>query len=171
MCERVFLVGFMASGKTTVGRLLAERLSFAFADTDDLVEVRAGRSIESIFSESGEGAFRRLEWEALQELGRVERSVVATGGGLFLGYAQRRFMIERGITVWLDTTLDVVRRRIETERRTSSRGRPLWAPDDPTALAALFERRRATYALAACRVDAGGSPEAVAADTARVLES
>ena len=102
----MFLVGFMASGKTTVGRLLAGRLGFSFADTDEHVEARSGRSIERIFAESGEGVFRRLEWEALQDLGGAEKSVIATGGGLFLGYVQRRFMIERGSTVWLDAGLD-----------------------------------------------------------------
>ena len=161
----------MASGKTTVGRLLAQRLSFAFVDTDDLVEQRAGRTIERIFAESGEGVFRRLEWESLQELGGAERVVVATGGGLFLGFVQRRFMIERGITVWLDAPFEVVGRRIEEERGSGVRTRPLWAADDPLGLAAMFERRRATYALAAVRVDAGDPPEGVAAEAARVRET
>ena len=170
MRSRVFLVGFMASGKTTVGRLLAERLGFSFADTDDRVEARAGRSIERIFAESGEGVFRRLEWEALRELGGLEKAVVATGGGLFLGYLQRRFMIEGGTTVWLDAALEVVCRRIDEERRAGARERPLWPVDDPVALSALFARRRATYALAAVRVDGAGTPEGVAAEAARALK-
>lgn len=166
--SRVFLVGFMASGKTTVGRLLAGELGCPFADTDDLVEQREGRPIHRIFAESGEGQFRRLEWEALQSLEGPDPLVIATGGGLFLGYRQRRFMIEKGRTLWLDIPLDVACRRLEAEPP-GSRARPLLQRDDPVALRALFERRRAAYALAWRRVDASGPPDLVAAEVALAL--
>ena len=164
----VFLVGFMASGKSTVGRRLAVELDFTFVDTDERVEQREGRSIEGVFTESGEGYFRRVEWECLQELAGAERAVVATGGGLFLGYAQRRFMIERGRTVWLDVPLEVVRRRVEAAPP-GARARPLWKPDDPAAWRAWFERRRAAYALAQFRADASGAVGETARELARML--
>lgn len=153
-----FLVGFMGAGKSAVGRIVADRAGWSFADTDLRVEEALGRSVERIFRESGEGAFREAEWRALRELGAKERLVVATGGGLFLGVLQRSFMKEHGTIVWLDAPLERVRERVG-----QGPGRPLWSGGDPLAQRALFEKRRATYALADVRVDAGaGSPEAIA---------
>lgn len=155
----VFLVGFMGSGKSSVGRALAARLGWVFADTDSLVEFASGRTIETIFRESGEGRFRELEWEALRAFERVERVVVATGGGSFLGVLPRAFMKREGVTAWLDVPLEVAYARSASEQ-----GRPLWKTDDPVAFRVFFERRRAVYALADVRVDAShGMPEDVAA--------
>lgn len=146
----VFLVGFMGSGKSTIGATLARRLGWSFLDTDALVEERAGRAIEAIFRESGEGRFREMEWDALRSLEGARRAVVATGGGLFLGVAQRSFLRREGTTVWLDVPLEAAR-----ERAGDPAVRPLWREADPVAFRAFFERRRATYALADVRVDAG----------------
>lgn len=153
----IALVGFMGSGKSEVGRALASLLDLPFADTDALVVARAGRSIESIFREEGEGRFRELEWEALRSLGGEGDRVVATGGGLFLGVTQRAFLRRHALTVWLDVSLEVARSRAPRE------GRPLWRDDDPIAFRAMFEKRRAAYALADLRVAASeGDPAAVA---------
>jgi len=158
----VFLTGFMASGKSTVGELLAHSLGRRFLDTDTLVEEHEGRSIERIFEESGEDRFRELEGEILRSLEQRRGVVVATGGGLFLSYEQRRWMIARGRTVWLDLPLETVRRRL-AEAGAGDRARPLWSADDPPALRAFFERRRAVYALAEIRVEAvSGSAAEVA---------
>jgi shikimate kinase len=154
----IFIVGFMGSGKSTVSRLLAARLGREVLDTDEWVTRREGRSIERIFTESGEGHFRRVEQEALESLDPSKASVVSTGGGLFLGLAQRRFMKQRGPTVWLDAPLEACRERVGAQ----AGGRPLWRTEDPVALRALFEKRRAVYALADLRVDAGpAAPEAI----------
>ncbi len=155
----VFLVGFMGSGKTAAGRALADLLGWDFVDTDELVVQREGRAIERIFEESGEGRFREAEWQALRSLSGLERAVVATGGGLFLGVPQRAFMKREGTTVWLDVPFDVARARVG-----AGRGRPLWTPDgDDVAFRAFFERRRAVYALADIRVDAAaGDPAGLA---------
>jgi shikimate kinase len=149
----IFLVGFMASGKSTVGRALARALGWRLLDTDDLVEQREHRSVERIFSESGQSFFRRAESEALRSLDDLRRAVVATGGGLFLGYQARRWMIDHGRTVWLDVPLEAARRRVEGGR-SGRRGRPMWEGNDALALRALYETRRAAYALAEVRVDA-----------------
>ena len=117
----IFLVGFMASGKTTVGRALARRLGVGFVDTDEQVEQRERRSIASVFEQDGEGHFRDREWEALRSTDAEESCVVATGGGAFLGSAPRRWMKRHGLTVWLDVGLDEARRRV---REVSAR--PLW---------------------------------------------
>jgi shikimate kinase len=145
----VFLVGFMGSGKTTVAEALARVLGWEFLDTDTLVVSRARREIDAIFRESGEGEFRRIEWEVLQSLSGRERAVVATGGGTPLGASQRRLLRQQGTVVWLDAPLEVCSRRIQ-----AGPGRPLW-PQGDLAARILFEKRRAVYALADVRVPAG----------------
>jgi shikimate kinase len=155
---RVFLVGFMGAGKTVVGRALAERTGFAFVDTDAAVVQAAGMSIEEIFRRSGEGAFREAEWRALCAIADSGPAVVATGGGLFLGVENRRLVRRLGRSVWLDVPLAVAAARVPS----AAIERPLWS-EDPLVLRALFERRRAAYALADARVDAGrDAPEAIA---------
>jgi len=154
----VFLVGFMGSGKSWVGRALARRLGWEFHDTDALVEQREGATVAQIIRERGEAHFRRLEWSALRDLDPGERTVVATGGGLFARTGARRFMRQRGRSVWLDCTLEAARRRSG-----GGQDRPLWDEADPAAFRAFFERRRAVYALAEIRIDAASDdPEEVA---------
>jgi shikimate kinase len=154
----IFLIGFMGSGKTAVGRRVADRLGWEFLDTDELVVAREGRSIERIFNEAGEAAFRRAEWAVLRSLDGRQRCVVATGGGLFLDPRARSWLRVRGVTVWLDLPLEACRTRVGT-----GAGRPLWDPaGDPVAFRALFEKRRAAYALAAVRIAAEASPAEVA---------
>ena len=158
----VFLVGFMGVGKSTVGRALAARLSWEFEDTDALVERAEGRTIDAIFRASGEGRFREAEWDALLSLGDRKQIVVATGGGLFLGVAHRAFVRVHGVSCWLDAPLRVVNARLGAEA-----SRPLWPVDDAIVRRAFFERRRAAYALADFRVDAG---RAGADDLASVID-
>jgi shikimate kinase len=157
------IVGFMGSGKTTVGRLLAERLGWEFRDTDEMVERGAGESIARIFASSGETRFRRLEAGALSEALRVDRGVIAAGGGLFQSAARRREIGDRACAVWLDLSLEIVRQRLG-----EAADRPLWTPGDPLAQRVLFERRRAAYALARIHVPAWpGEPQQI---VARVLD-
>ena len=155
----IFLVGFMGCGKTSAGRALAAETGREFVDLDERVAAREGRTIERIFRESGEGRFRELEWEALLAQRGSGRTVVATGGGLFLGVVQRGFLKEEGVTVWIDVPLDVIRKRLGS----GAAERPLWTGEDPVSLRALFERRRAAYALADHRVPGiPGDPRDVA---------
>jgi shikimate kinase len=164
MSRPIFLVGFMGCGKSAAGRALAAETGWELVDTDVLVEEREGRSIESIFRESGEGRFREVEWSVLQGLAGRREIVVATGGGLFLGVPQRRWLRSAGVTVWIDVPLAVVEQRLGP----SAVERPLWSTSDRPALRAVFERRRAAYALADHRVPGiPGGPREVAL---RVLE-
>lgn len=157
----------MASGKTTVGRALAQRLGFAFLDTDAMVEHDQGRTIEAIFRTSGEGAFRQAEWDILRSVAARRDVVVATGGGLFLGVVHRALIRDHGISCWLDAPLHVVAARAH-----GGVARPLWPGGDALDRRAFFERRRATYALADLRVDASaGSPDEVASAIAMLREA
>lgn len=163
----VFLVGFMGSGKSTVGRALAARFCWDFADTDALVERAQGCSVDEIFRNVGEGRFREAEWAALcSQKGRT-RVVVATGGGLFLGVAQRAFLRGNGVSCWLDAPLPLVAARVN-----AGPARPLWPTDDALLRRAFFERRRAAYALADIRIDAShGQPEELASSIETAIRS
>jgi shikimate kinase len=159
----VYLVGFMGCGKSEVGRRLAEKMGWAFEDTDEIVETREGRSIARVFAESGEARFREVERRILDELSVRTGVVVATGGGLFLEAPRRALMRRTGVIVWLDASLETIRARLG-----SGDGRPLWSREEPIAMRALYEKRRAAYALADCRVDASAAdPTEVAS---RILE-
>ncbi|MDH3628087.1 MAG: shikimate kinase [Acidobacteriota bacterium] len=154
----IFLLGFMGAGKSTVGPIVARHLGLPFVDTDALIESREGRSIRQIFAEDGEAVFRRLESDRLEELLGAGPAVVATGGGVYQSFSVRRSLHRHGTTVWLDVPWQVVGQRVP-------RGddRPLFKSDYSPEFRAFFEKRRACYALAAVRVDAGsGSAEEVA---------
>jgi shikimate kinase len=146
----IYLVGFMASGKTTIGRLLAHELGWSFADADqDIVEAE-GSSIAEIFDTRGEREFRKIEQEAVRkrvaEVLRGRPMVVALGGGAFAQHSTRALLEENGVTIWLDCPFPTVSRRIEdTSHRPLAR--------DPEKFKALFEDRRAPYAKAEYRIE------------------
>ena len=146
----IYLVGFMCSGKTTVGRLLAERLGWHFIDLDGEIEAEHGASIAGIFEQQGEAAFRTLETEALRKRLKLVRGgrpvVIALGGGTFAQPENVELLEENGVTVWLDCPLETARRRLGDDC-----ARPL--ARDPQRFAALYEERRAAYAHADYRID------------------
>jgi shikimate kinase len=148
LAQRVFLVGFMGSGKSAVAEALAERLGYGFVDTDALVEAIEERSIERIFAENGESYFRQREYEVLRSLADRTQLVVATGGGLFQGSREREFIGNQGASIWLDAPLETIWRRCRT-----AGGRPLFG--ELPELTDLYEKRRAGYALADYRVEVG----------------
>ncbi|HEY7912394.1 MAG TPA: shikimate kinase [Blastocatellia bacterium] len=162
---RIFLVGFMGAGKTTVGRVLAEKLSCRFIDLDELIEARSGMPVRAIFKELGEREFRRLESAAIESLSRTERAVIALGGGAFASDANRRAVGELGISVWLDCALEVCLARMSGDGE-----RPLLGA--PEKMAVLLESRRGAYQQSDCRVDAGRkSPGEIADEIIRLLDS
>ncbi len=149
MAERVLLVGFMASGKSTVGRELASRLGWNFKDVDTVIEEHAGRSVSQIFAEDGEAEFRRVEARVAEEvLGRSD-TVVAAGGGWPAQPGSWKMVTEDTMSVWLQVSPAVAVRRAAGDGPT----RPLLDGDDVTdrATALLLAReasyRRARYSL------------------------
>ena len=107
------LIGFMGSGKTSVGRELARMLGFRFVDTDEeVMRVAGGRSIPRIFEEEGEAKFRELESGVLELLSGVSGLVVATGGGLPLSRENRKRMSSIGFVVWLDAAREAILQRV-----------------------------------------------------------
>jgi shikimate kinase len=148
----IYVVGFMASGKSTVGRHLAHQLGWNFFDTDSEIEAAEKSAIADIFKTRGEGEVRRIENEILRQHVRwIERgrpAVVALGGGAFADPANRELLQNNGITVWLDCPLTLVRQRLRRDRNAPAR--PL--ASDPENFASLYETRRGSYALADLRV-------------------
>ncbi len=165
--RRVVLVGFMASGKTVVGAILARRLGWAHVDLDRVIEARAGRGVAEIFAAEGEAAFRRLEAEATAEVAAREGVVLTPGGGWVTNPALLAALGPGTLSVWLQVTPE------EAVLRASARPgeRPLLAGPDPLAAARrLLEARAAHYARAAAAVDTGGrAPEQVADEIARLV--
>jgi shikimate kinase len=137
----VFLVGLMAVGKSTVGRLLADELGFGFYDSDRVIEERAGAEVAWIFDVEGENGFREREAQVIDELSQLPNIVLATGGGAVLREENRLKLKERGIVVWLDTPLE---RLVERTRR--DKRRPLLRGNDTrAALERLSRERRPLY--------------------------
>jgi shikimate kinase len=156
----IVLIGFMATGKTTVGRLVAERLGRAFVDLDRLIEETAGCTVAELFRTSGEPAFRRVEAEALRRALGTPDTVVATGGGAACREDNLQAMLAGGLVVALSATPDEVLRRTG-----GASGRPLLdGSDDPLTVATrLLGEREPFYSRAHVRVDTvGRSAEEVA---------
>lgn len=151
---RVFLTGFMASGKSTIGRLLAARLGVEFIDLDSRVESRTGSTVREIFEEQGEDAFRQLESEALADVEQTDNAVVATGGGLPIGADNVRRMRSLGLTVWLDVPFEVLAGRWSREGWSE---RPMLR--DETQARQLFDERRVRYSKADLRLELGAAEE------------
>ena len=157
----IYVVGFMGSGKSTIGRLLAHRLGWSFFDTDDEIEAAERTSISEIFEKRGEPEFRRIETEIVRQhalwIEHGRPAVLALGGGAFAQPENRRILEDRGLAVWLDCPYEIIARRCGQAAH-----RPL--ARDPEKLAALFESRRESYALADIHIPIHSDDPAVAVD-------
>ena len=149
--DKLYLVGFMGAGKTTIGRAMSRRVGWRFLDVDERIEQRTRQSVASIFAQHGEPYFRQLEREVLSELLPMRQIVVATGGGTFAEPDNRALMLADGAVAWLDVPLTTVWDRVPADGR-----RPLAA--DRTVMEQLYARRRLAYAEAHLRVDASLPP-------------
>ncbi|HEU5022574.1 MAG TPA: shikimate kinase [Bryobacteraceae bacterium] len=147
----IFITGFMGSGKTTVGRIVAERLGWEFVDLDRDIEERERDTIANIFAKRGESEFRRIETEAIQRwLRKIEcgsPTVIALGGGAFVQPRNYEMLGNNGISVWLDCSLDVVEARLADAADT----RPL--ARDKEAFRKLYNERKVLYGRADFRVN------------------
>jgi shikimate kinase len=143
----IALIGFMGCGKTVIGRMLAERLSWDFADLDELIENQAGGSIPSLFARFGETGFRKLEQRILEDMSvSTQPLVLSCGGGVIVSEANRILIKDRLRGVWIDVPEEELVRRLSQDRGT----RPLLGSGDRKArVHELLEARRPWYAAAA----------------------
>jgi shikimate kinase len=140
--RNIFLIGPMGSGKTAVGRHLARLLRFSFHDSDADVEAKTGVDIQFIFEKEGEAGFRVREKESIERLTNLDSIVLATGGGAVIEADNRRVLAERGVVVYLETSVDQ-----QLERTRHGRHRPLLNDTDPEdKLKELMLRRAVLYA-------------------------
>jgi len=140
----IYITGFMGAGKTTVGKLLAEKLDMPFADLDDVIENKTDLTIPTIFEKHGEKYFRQLETDMLQRITQYTGNVVATGGGIILSAQNRKIMKESGTRVYLKWQTNILFQRIK-----NSTHRPLLKGKNESQLVQLinqmFEKREPFY--------------------------
>lgn len=148
--DKVYLVGFMGAGKTTVARALSRRLGWQMADIDEMIERRERQSVADIFSRKGEAYFRATERAVLMDQLPARHVVVATGGGTFVDPHNRSVINQDGASVWIDVPLERLIARVPSDGR-----RPLAA--DRVEFERLYLLRRAAYEQAQLRLDASRS--------------
>ena len=149
--DKLYLVGFMAAGKTTVARALGNRLQWRVEDIDDLVETHERRSITDIFAQQGEPYFRSAEREALLRLLPLRNIVVATGGGTFADSDNRTMINQDGVSIWLDVEFEQIISRLPSDG-----SRPL--ATERSTLEHVYALRSGTYRHAHLRLDATRAP-------------
>lgn len=142
---KLVLLGLRGAGKTTIGRLVAERLGWPFIDTDALVVERAGRTIRDIFERDGETSFRDLETEVLRESGLRDRCVIAVGGGALDRPGNRRLLGTDACFVWLNAPDAVLLARMRDDPANSALRPPLLGGTPAEELVAIRARREPIF--------------------------
>ena len=147
---RIVLIGFMGSGKTTVGRALANLLECRMVDLDEAISQREGRSIHALIEEEGEAEFRSIESATLRDvLNDYSVDVIALGGGAWMSAGNRELVAERGCcSVWLDAPFELCWQRIQSDKQ---EGRPL--ARDRVSAEKLYKERRPLYVAATLRIE------------------
>jgi shikimate kinase len=161
----VILIGYRGTGKSTVARLVAERLGWSWVDADAHLESQAGRTIREIFATEGESGFRDRESAVLRELTARDCCVIAAGGGIILREQNRQAICRSGLVVWLTADARVIADRLEADASTATRRpalTPLGGVDEVSAL--LAEREPLYRACAQLMIDTTTSTPALVAD-------
>ena len=153
MTRHIYLVGFMGSGKSTIGQVLARELGRVCIDLDDLIEEREGMAIPEIFDRHGEPHFREIETRLLLEILDLPPAVVAVGGGAFVQEYNRNLILEKGFAVWLNIPVDLA-----WERSSQVDNRPL--ARNRGAFESLFREREGLYRLSHLTVEIEGKSAA-----------
>ncbi|MFK7806317.1 MAG: shikimate kinase [Saprospiraceae bacterium] len=164
----VYLIGYMASGKTTIGRLLAKKMEIPFYDLDEQIEKQQGKSVSDIFAKEGEEHFRKLESETLRSVSSSANSIVSCGGGTFCKVENREWIKNQGISVYLEVTLENIFVRLSNNATT----RPIILANNQseTALKEFLTihlgKRKADYEQADIIFDANGKKDDIVRELA-----
>ena len=165
----IILTGFMATGKTTVGKMLAEQLDYEFVDTDELIVEQSGRTVAEIFREKGEAAFREMEAAVARELGQKEGLVISTGGRLMLDAANAAALGKRGHVFCLAATSKEILQRIQKDKDVK---RPLLeAPDPLKRIVEIMQQRENEYSRFPQMITSGKTPEEVTRDLIAIFQA
>lgn len=154
--QNIVLVGFMGSGKTTVGKLISERMGMPIIDMDQLIVERQGKSINDIFADEGEAHFRQLERELTQELAATSGNIISTGGGIVLNPDNITDFEKNGLVVCLLVDAETVLDRVRHDT-----SRPLLAGDKAQKVLNLLNTRRSLYESIAHTIDTSGRPSPI----------
>jgi shikimate kinase len=146
--RNIILVGMMATGKSTVGAMLAEELGYELVDLDHVIIESEGRSIAEIFASEGEAYFRKLESAALLQMLEGEGRIISTGGGAVLVPGNAEIMLAHGLVVALTATEEAILARVSGDQN-----RPLLAGNAQERVRTIMEQRREAYRFAHCTVD------------------
>ena len=161
---RVYLIGFMGAGKTTIGRQLAVKFGWKFIDLDQEIEQRERRPIAEIFRESGEPHFRSLEEKYLKAISTTNRAVIALGGGAYIDPQNRKVADDTGLTVWLKVSFANATDRVKIDGT-----RPKFENRDEVER--LYRSREPHYALAKVHISTDGrTPDSVAGEIIGVIK-
>lgn len=157
--RNIVLIGFMGTGKTTVGRIVADRLKWAFVDTDARIEKEQGAEVSQLFERHGECYFRDLETKTLRKVLESERQVIATGGGAVLAEANRHAMQEGGFVIALQADFSAIIQRVG-----GNTSRPLLKGNLEQQVSSLLEQRKHAYDFADMIIDTSNKPVSYIAD-------
>jgi len=168
MGKNIYLTGFMGTGKTTVGKILASRLGWGFVDLDDLIEQDSSMKITEIFKEYGEQEFRRMEKQALKQSLSKDKFVIACGGGIVLDPENVDLINNQGIGICLWADAEAIYERVRQFTH-----RPLLNVDNPRQkIRELLDRRRPYYEKISCQVNTNAkSPQQVAEEIIALLKN
>ena len=145
----IYLTGFSGAGKSVSGRMASNRLGWAFVDTDDLIEQRAGKQIPQVFADDGEERFRDIERGVLMDVSGGSRQVIATGGGVPVDPSNRKLMQETGIIVRLKASPEMIHERLSGGKRRTRTLRPLLGDNAPVErVRKLLHQRESAYSQA-----------------------
>lgn len=160
--NNIVLTGFMGTGKSTIGPLVAETLGWAFVDADDVIEAKVGMTIPEIFDRQGEPGFRQIEASVCVELATRHDHVIATGGGMLVNHGNLAVMRSTGLVICLVAKPDVIEQRLG-----DGPGRPLAA-----GWQSLYDQRRDAYAVIEHQLEtSSGAPEELAREVVRLWQS
>lgn len=167
--SNIILTGFMATGKTSVGKILAKQLNYEFVDTDELIVERSGKTVAEIFRDEGEGAFRKMESEIARELGEKEGLVISTGGRLVLDPENAAALGRSGWIFCLVATPKEIFDRVSKDKEVK---RPLLESPDPLQrIEELFRQRQKDYDRFPQIMTSGKTPDEVARDLIGILRN
>lgn len=170
MMHRIFLIGYMGAGKTTIGKVLARKMNLSFIDLDLFIEQRYHKTVSVLFRENGEIKFREIERLMLHEVAEFENVIISTGGGTPVFFDNMEFMNQRGCTIYLKVGSDVLTERL----RKNSEKRPLIAGKTTEELMCFIsknlEQRSPFYEKAKLRIAIDDRKESVDEIVSRIIE-